>query len=242
MVPAAWRCSTGACRPAETPAGRSRWFAATTRNAVTARLAMAGSRTIMLWHDEVGVADAGYVRCGYLLTVPRELSDACRGNVAMLQAIGLDTRFIEPGEIRRSSPSCRWKESQAPRTSRTAGSPTRRRCAWAGSRRRQAAASDTTSAGRWHAIRVEAGRARRPRDRGRLRPDRPDRPGHRGVGERPAAAARRRAADRASPAAGAGGAHSSRPLASVRGLLGRGDERRRPTRPGSAVLRRRLRR
>lgn len=68
-------------------------------NAVTARLAMAGSRTIMRWQDEVGVADAGYVRCGYLLTVPDALSGACRGNVAMLQAIGLDTRFIEPDEI-----------------------------------------------------------------------------------------------------------------------------------------------
>lgn len=68
-------------------------------NAVTAQLAIAGSRTIMRWHDEVGVADAGYVRCGYLLTVPYELADACRGNVAMLQGLGLDTRFLEPGEI-----------------------------------------------------------------------------------------------------------------------------------------------
>ena len=68
-------------------------------NAVTAQLAMAGSRTIMRWYDEVGVADAGYVRCGYLLTVPPELADACRGNVAMLQDLGVDTRFLQPGEI-----------------------------------------------------------------------------------------------------------------------------------------------
>jgi len=68
-------------------------------NTVTAQLAITGSRTIMRWHDEVGVADAGYVRCGYLLTVPHELVDACRGNVTMLQGLGLDTRFLEPGEI-----------------------------------------------------------------------------------------------------------------------------------------------
>jgi glycine/D-amino acid oxidase-like deaminating enzyme len=68
-------------------------------NAVTAQLAIAGSRTIMRWHDEVGVADAGYVRCGYLLTVPPELADACRGNIAMLQPLGLDTRFLEAEEI-----------------------------------------------------------------------------------------------------------------------------------------------
>ena len=68
-------------------------------NAVTARLAMAGSRTIMNWHEEVGVADAGFVRCGYLLTVPPGLADACRGNVALLQSLGLDTRFLEADEI-----------------------------------------------------------------------------------------------------------------------------------------------
>jgi sarcosine oxidase subunit beta len=73
-------------------------------NAVTAQLAMAGSRTIMLWADEVGVADAGYVRCGYLLTVPPELAGACRGNVAMLQSLGLDTRFLEVGEIPEVEP------------------------------------------------------------------------------------------------------------------------------------------
>jgi sarcosine oxidase subunit beta len=73
-------------------------------NAVTARLAMAGSQTIEHWQDEVGVADAGYVRCGYLLTVPAALAGACRGNVSMLQAIGLDTRFIEPDEIPEIEP------------------------------------------------------------------------------------------------------------------------------------------
>jgi glycine/D-amino acid oxidase-like deaminating enzyme len=73
-------------------------------NAVVARLAMAGSRTIMDWADEVGVADAGYVRCGYLLTVPERLVDACRGNVAMLQSLGLDTRFLEAGEIDAAEP------------------------------------------------------------------------------------------------------------------------------------------
>src|SRR4051795_8112447 len=73
-------------------------------NAVTARLAMAGSRTIMDWSDEVGVADAGYVRCGYLLTVPERLVDACRGNVELLQGLGLETRFLEPDEIAAAEP------------------------------------------------------------------------------------------------------------------------------------------
>ena len=73
-------------------------------NEVTARLAIAGSRTIRDWHDEVGVADAGFVPCGYLLTVPPELADACRGNVAMLRSLNLDTRFLETGEIHEIEP------------------------------------------------------------------------------------------------------------------------------------------
>jgi glycine/D-amino acid oxidase-like deaminating enzyme len=73
-------------------------------NPVVARLAMAGSKTIMDWTDEVGVADAGYVRCGYLLTVPDALVEACRGNVSMLRSLGLDTRFLEPGEISDAEP------------------------------------------------------------------------------------------------------------------------------------------
>ena len=60
--------------PADGDSGRS--FSMVRRhysNAVTARLAIEGTRTIIEWADRVGVADAGYVRCGYLLTVPRRL-------------------------------------------------------------------------------------------------------------------------------------------------------------------------
>ncbi|MDX6520123.1 MAG: hypothetical protein QOF08_728 [Gaiellales bacterium] len=73
-------------------------------NAVVARLAMAGASTIANWSDEVGVADAGFARCGYLLTVPERLVDACRGNIEMLQAIGLDTWFVTPDEIAEIEP------------------------------------------------------------------------------------------------------------------------------------------
>ena len=73
-------------------------------NAVTARLAIAGSETIMRWADEVGVADSGYVRCGYLLTVPDRLVEACRGNIEMLRGLGLDTSFLTPSEIAAAEP------------------------------------------------------------------------------------------------------------------------------------------
>ena len=73
-------------------------------NAVTARLAIDGSRTIRHWSDEVGVADAGFVRCGYLLTVPPALVEACRSNVALLQSLGLDTRYLNVGELHDVEP------------------------------------------------------------------------------------------------------------------------------------------
>lgn len=73
-------------------------------NEVVARLAIDGARTIANWADEVGIADAGFARCGYLLTVPERLVEACRGNVAMLQGIGLDTEFLAPDEIAAVEP------------------------------------------------------------------------------------------------------------------------------------------
>ena len=73
-------------------------------NAVTARLAMRGSNTIMRWHEEIGVGDSGYVETGYLLPVPEALTEACRDNVARLRALGLDTSFVAPAEIAEIEP------------------------------------------------------------------------------------------------------------------------------------------
>jgi glycine/D-amino acid oxidase-like deaminating enzyme len=73
-------------------------------NAVTALLAMRGSRTIMHWAEEVGIGDAGYVETGYLLPVPEALVEASRDNVARLAALGLDTSFVGPSEIAQIEP------------------------------------------------------------------------------------------------------------------------------------------
>jgi sarcosine oxidase subunit beta len=68
-------------------------------NDVTARLAIRGAQIIRDWRDEVGVADAGFVRSGFLLAVPEEQLDACVGNTRRLQRLGLNTRFVKPDEI-----------------------------------------------------------------------------------------------------------------------------------------------
>jgi len=68
-------------------------------NDVTAKLAIRGAEIIRNWPREVGVADAGFVRSGFLLAVPPERLDACIGNVRRLQRLGLDTRFVSADDI-----------------------------------------------------------------------------------------------------------------------------------------------
>ena len=68
-------------------------------NAVLVRLAINGSRTIIDWADEVGVGASGYVRTGYLLTVPPALAERCAAQCALGRAWGLDSRFVEAPEL-----------------------------------------------------------------------------------------------------------------------------------------------
>ena len=212
-------------------------------NAVTARLAIDGSRTIRHWSDEVGVADAGFVRCGYLLTVPPALVDACRSNVALLQSLGLDTRYLDVGELQDVEPELSLEGVAGAAYEPDGGfADAQKMClgwfAAAAARGLRHHLGRTVAA-----VRVEAGRAVGVETADGFVPAGPGRAGRRRLGERSPAASRRRAADRAAPAAGADRAarDPGRP-ASLRGLLGRGDERGRPARPGPAVLRRRLRR
>ena len=56
------------------------------------------------WDEMVGAGDCGFVRTGFLHAMPPEMEDALRANVAMLQAIGVDTRVAGPDEIARLIP------------------------------------------------------------------------------------------------------------------------------------------
>ncbi|MEU0266778.1 FAD-binding oxidoreductase [Nocardioides sp. NPDC006303] len=73
-------------------------------NDVTAKLAIRGAQTIRDWSESVGVADAGFVRSGYLLAVPEERLEACTTNVRRLQRLGLNTRFVTAEEIAEIEP------------------------------------------------------------------------------------------------------------------------------------------
>jgi sarcosine oxidase, subunit beta len=51
------------------------------------------------WSDMVGAGDPAFVRTGFVQLVPPELAANLRANVAMLQAAGIDTRELAPGEL-----------------------------------------------------------------------------------------------------------------------------------------------
>lgn len=68
-------------------------------NEVTARLAMRGVDVIRRWGEEVGTADSGYVRTGYLLIADAARVEAVRENVERLREWGLATTFVSREEI-----------------------------------------------------------------------------------------------------------------------------------------------
>jgi glycine/D-amino acid oxidase-like deaminating enzyme len=73
-------------------------------NEATARLAIRGVDVIQRWNEEVGTGDSGFVRTGYLLTVPEERLEALRANVEHLRSWGLDTWVVTPDEIAEIEP------------------------------------------------------------------------------------------------------------------------------------------
>jgi sarcosine oxidase subunit beta len=68
-------------------------------NAVTVELARRGCE--LLAADR----DANFVRTGYLLTVSPEQREACAGNVALGQSLGVDTRLLEPDQLAAVEPA-----------------------------------------------------------------------------------------------------------------------------------------
>jgi sarcosine oxidase subunit beta len=68
-----------------------------------AKLAWLSHAYFANWADRVG-GDAGFVRTGFLQMVPPEEVAALRANVAMQQALGIDTSLIGPDEVAEHLP------------------------------------------------------------------------------------------------------------------------------------------
>lgn len=72
-------------------------------NAPDARLAFASLRYFQQWRDLVGY-DCGFTNTGAAALVGPENVERLRANVAMLQAIGINTSVITPDELKRRQP------------------------------------------------------------------------------------------------------------------------------------------
>lgn len=68
------------------------------------RLAWASFPYFQAWPDLVGAGDCGFVRTGFLQIMPAEQMDRVRANVAMQQAIGIESRIVDQDEIARLVP------------------------------------------------------------------------------------------------------------------------------------------
>ncbi len=66
-----------------------------------ARLAWTSFPYFRSWQDLVGTGDCGFVQTGFLQVMPPALADSVRANVAIQQAIGIDTQIVERSEIDR---------------------------------------------------------------------------------------------------------------------------------------------
>lgn len=71
-----------------------------------AALAWISHRYFANWAERVG-GEAGFVRTGFVQLVPAEEVEALRANVAMQQALGIDTRLIGPDEVREQLPGAK---------------------------------------------------------------------------------------------------------------------------------------
>jgi sarcosine oxidase subunit beta len=56
------------------------------------------------WDELVGVGDCGFVPTGFVQLVPPDLADALRANVAMQQAMGIETEVIDAADLARLVP------------------------------------------------------------------------------------------------------------------------------------------
>jgi len=74
-------------------------------NALLLEMAMFGYQHFQNWKTEVGWGDAGYVRMGYLLLVVEQQLKALRRNVDLAKSLGINTRFVDPEEIKAIEPA-----------------------------------------------------------------------------------------------------------------------------------------
>lgn len=74
-------------------------------NALLLKMAVRGYEVFENWSREVGCGSSGYLKMGYLLIVVEKQLDALQRNVKLAQSLGIETRFVDPDEIKSLEPA-----------------------------------------------------------------------------------------------------------------------------------------
>ena len=73
-------------------------------NTVHADLAWQSLKVFQNWNDVVGAGDSGFVNTGYMVFVPDEAIDGLKYNIALQQAVGIETKIVTQDEARELAP------------------------------------------------------------------------------------------------------------------------------------------
>ena len=74
-------------------------------NELMVELSIRGFDTLKNWSKIVGYGDPGYVRMGYMLLVAANQIESLKRNIRLGRGLGVETRFVEPDEIKHIEPS-----------------------------------------------------------------------------------------------------------------------------------------
>ena len=80
---------------------------------VNADLAWQSLKVFRNWDDVIGGGDCGFVKTGYMVFVPPDAVDGLEHNIAVQQAVGIDTRIISRDEARELAPMFHHGEDES---------------------------------------------------------------------------------------------------------------------------------
>lgn len=80
---------------------------------VNAHLAWESLKIFQNWDDVIGGGDCGFLQTGYMVFVPEESVGGLEYNVALQQAVGIDTHIVSKEEARELAPMFEYQDGEA---------------------------------------------------------------------------------------------------------------------------------
>ena len=80
---------------------------------VNAHLAWESLKLFRNWDDAVGGGDCGFVQTGYMVFVPEESHDGLKHNIALQQAVGIETEIITKQEAQELAPAFDYADGES---------------------------------------------------------------------------------------------------------------------------------